>query len=207
MHRTEKQPVGGQSGPISRPKRPPRWRELTDEEQWKRIYKGRSQRQAAAPKSIRQAVGLALPSYALHMAVSDCHATFQATVRHDVHMAIVSGVAKVSSLIPVKWRDQMSDQLELEFHTLKTKGFYLGNREFLYAVAAATVKLADDWRYPADSPACMAAIMLKEDAETDEEGDWSLTKSHALKMVGIAYNSFTETGLYADAESVIKAVD
>lgn len=188
-----------------RPKVAPRWRDLTDEERWAKIYKGREQKKKAAPKTIAQAVALSLPCYCLHMAIVDCHKTFQATIRQDVHTAIVSGVAKVASLLPTeRARGQMADKMHALYTDIKGKGFYLHNREFLYAVAAATVQLADDWRYPADAPGCMAAIMLKEDAETDEAGDWALAKKHAIKMVGAAYNSLTDTGLYAYPETAIK---
>ena len=191
----------------SRPKKAPAWRDLTDEQQWDAIYKGRAQKKAAAPKTIRQAVALALPSYCLHMAVTDCHKTFQATIRGDVHTAIVSGIAKVSSLVPEAWREELATQLHRNYEAIKGRGFYLDNKEFLYACAHSIVTLADDWRYPADAPACMAAILLKEDAEQYDEGDWRLSKSHALKMAGICYNSFSETELYAFAEDVIKLVD
>lgn len=191
--------------PGTKPKTAPRWRDLTDEQRWAAIYKGREQKKKAAPKTVRQAVGLALPSYCLHMAVADCHATMQATIRHDVHVAIVSGVAKVASLLPTeKARDQMATKLDQVFGEVRRQGFYTDNREFLYAIAGATVRLADDWRYPADSPACMAALMLKEDAELDEAGEWSLSKAHALKMVEVAYNALTRTGLYGYAEDVLK---
>lgn len=191
-----------------RPKAPPRWRDLTDEEKWAKIYKGRELKKKAAPKSVAQAVALSLPCYCLHMAIADCHATFQATVRHDIHTAIVSGVAKVASLLTTeRSRTQMASKLDRLYGDVKNSGFYLNNREFLYAVSAATVKLADDWRYPADAPGTMAALMLKEDAESDEVGDWALSKQHALKMVGTAYNALTDTGLYAYAEDVIKRVD
>lgn len=191
-----------------KPSRAPRWRDLTDEQRWGAIYKGREQKAKSAPKTVKQAVGLALPSYALHMAVADCHATMQATIRHDIHVAIVSGVAKIAALLPTeKMRDQMAVKLDQVFDEVKRSGFYTDNREFLYAIAGATVKLADDWRYPADSPACMAALMLKEDAELDEAGEWRLAKAHALKMVEVAYNALTRTGLYGYAEAVLKQVD
>lgn len=190
-----------------KPKAAPRWRDLTDEERWARIYRGRAQKAAAAPKTLQQAVGLSLPAYCLHMAVADCHKTLQATIRHDVHVSIVAGVAKVSSLVPDAWRDHMADTLHKEYRTIASKGFYIDNKEFLYAIAGATVKLADDWRYPADSPACMAALLIKEDAESDEGGDWCLAKAHALQMVGHAYNALTDTGLYGYPEAVLKVVD
>ena len=157
---------------------------------------------------MRQAVALALPCYLMHQAIADCHATFQAVVRHDVHTAIVSGIAKVSGLL-IKQQDRtkMANQLEENYQTIRQQGFYLNNREFLYAVAHATVKLADDWRYPPDAPACMAALMLKEDAEMDEAGDWGLSKIHAIQQAGLAYNAITKTELYAFAEDVIKMVD
>lgn len=188
-------------------KKAPRWRDLTDEQQWEQIYKGREQKAKAAPKTVRQAVALSLPCYCLHMAVADCHKTFQAVIRHDVHTAIVSGIAKVASLCPPDMREPMANQMHQEYLTIKGKGFYTNNTEFLYAIAHATVMLADDFRYPADSPACMAAIMLKEDAEMDEEGEWGLSKSHAIKMAGIAYNALTDTELYGLAEDVLKRVD
>lgn len=189
-----------------KPKRPPRWRELTDEQRWEQIYKGRENKRRAAPKTARQAAGLALPAYCLHMAVADCHKTFQATVRHDVHTAIVSGVAKVASLLPERHRGDMATMLDKFYTDIRREGFYLHNREFLYAIAAATVQLADDWRYPADSPACMAALMLKEDAESDEAGDWSLDKKHCIKMAGVAYNSMTKTELYGYGDEVAKRI-
>lgn len=190
-----------------KPARPPRWRDLTDEERWAQIYKGREKRRKAAPKTVLQAVGLALPSYCLHMAVADCHATFQATIRHDVHTAIVSGVAKVSALLQAGHRPAMATLLQSEYDRVRRSGFYLHNREFLYAISHATVVLADDWRYPADSPACMAALMLKEDAETDEQGDWSLDKRHAITMAGVAYNALTESGLYAYPEETMRRIE
>lgn len=198
----------GQRREGPRPKQAPRWRDLTDEQRWASIYKAREQRKASAPKSVHQAVALALPCYAMHMAIADCHKTFQAVIRHDVHTAIVSGIAKVAALLPdERKRERMATDLHRRYLEAKGKGFYVNNREFLYAMAAATVKLADDWRYPADSPAVMAAIMLKEDAELDEMGDWSLSKQHAVKAAGTAYNALTDTGLYAYAEDVLKRVD
>jgi hypothetical protein len=116
----------------------------------------------------------------------------------------VSGIAKVAALIPADWRDQMATALHGNFDTIKSKGFYIDNKEFLYAVAHATVTLADDWRYPADSPACLAALLIKDDAEIYDEGDWGLNKAHAIKMAGLCYNSFTDTGMYAKAEDVIR---
>lgn len=193
--------------PGKKAKKAPSWRELTDEQRWEKIYQGRAQKQASAPKSVKQAVGLALPGYVMHMAISDCHATFQATVRHDVHTAVVTSIAKVASLMPPYRREFMSKRLEDEYQTIRSNGFYLNNREFLYAVAHATVKLADDWRYPADSPACMAAIMLKEDAELDEVGDWKLDRKHALRMVQVAYNALTDTNLYGKPEEALKRLE
>jgi len=201
-------PADAPTLPGLKPARPPRWRDLTDEQRWDAIYKGREQRKKAAPKSVQQAVGLVLPAYAMHLAVADCHVTMQATIREDVHIAIVSGIAKVSSLLPnERMREEMATKLDQVFGAIRRSGFYLDNKEFLYAICGATVKLADDWRYPADSPACMAALMIKEDAELDEEGDWRLSKAHALKMVETAYNAMTATGLYGYAEDVLKKVD
>jgi len=185
----------------------PRWRDLTDEEQWAKIYEGRESKRRAAPKSVRQAVGLALPSYVMHMAVADCHATFQATIRHDVHTAIVSGIAKVAALLPERQREPMAVQLQKFYDEIRRKGFYLHNREFLYCAAHATVKLADDWRYPADSPATMAAIMLKEDAEEYDQGDWALGKAHAFRMAGECYNAFIATELYGHGDEVAKRIE
>jgi len=196
------------TGNQPRPKKIPRWRDKTDEEQWAEIYRGRAAKEKARPRSVQQAVALALPPYLMHQAIADCHATFQAVVRHDVHTAIVAGIAKVSSLLLKEQdRKRMANQLDRYYDTIRKQGFYLNNREFLYAVAHATVTLADDWRYPPDAPACMAALMLKEDAETDEVGDWSLSRVHAIQQAGLAYNAITETGLYAFAEDVIKRVD
>jgi len=188
-------------------KKQPRWRDLTDEEQWAQIYAGRKQKERAKPKTIKEAVALALPGYLLHMAIADCHATFQATVRHDVHTAVVTTIARVASLLPnERSRNSMATKLEKVAGVIRRTGFYHDNREFLYAVAYATVKLADDLRYPADSPACMAAIMLKDDAETDEVGDWSLSRTHAVQMAHEAYNVITETGLYGDPEEQSKLI-
>lgn len=200
-------PAPNPSDPKAKPKKHPRWRDLTDEEQWAQIYKGREQKRQSAPKTVHQAVALALPAYCLHMAVADCHTTFQATIRHDIHMAIVSGVAKVAGLLPTEEaRSEMADKLHRAYGDIKRKGFYLHNREFLYAISHATVKLADDWRYPADSPACMAALMLKEDAETDEAGDWNLARLHSVKMAEVAYNELTATGLYGYGEAEAKRI-
>lgn len=198
MHTPKQNPA------VTGKKKQPRWRDLTDEEQWKAIYAGRAAKKKSAPKSVAQACGLSLPCYVMHMAIADCHATFQAVVRHDVHTAIVSGIAKVAALLPEKDRSVMAHRLEVSYRRVKAEGLYLHNREFLYAICGATLKLAEDWRYPADSPACMAALMLVEDAHSDEAGDWSLDQKHAVKMVGTAYNSLTQSGLYGKAENVIK---
>lgn len=180
-----------------RPKKAPRWRDLSDEEQWKKIYEGREQKKAAAPRSVGQAVALALPGYVMQMAIDDCHKTFQATIRYDVHVSVVSSIAKVAAMLTQeRKREKMVERLHKHFLTIKSSGFFLNNREFLYANAAAVVKLADDFRYPADSPACMAAIMLKEDAEMDEEGDWGLEIKHAVKMTGHVYDRYLDTELY-----------
>lgn len=182
----------------AKPKKPPRWRDLTDEQRWEQIYKGREQKRALAPKSAAQAAALALPAYVLHMAVTDCQQTFQATIRHDVHTAIVSTVARVASLLQAeKDRAEMLERLTTYYGRIRSRGFYIDNREFLYANAAALVKLVDDYRYPPDAPVVMAAIMLKDDAETDEEGDWRLSKAHAIQMTGVAYDEYLNTELYA----------
>lgn len=137
------------------------------------------------------------------MAIDDCHKTFQAVIRHDVHVAIVSSIAKVASQLPTeRKREKMAARLQHHYLSIKSVGFYMHNREFLYANAVALVKLVDEWRYPADAPAVMGALMLKEDAETDEAGDWNLSRSHALKMSEVAYDGYCRTELYRypDAE-------
>lgn len=181
-----------------RPKRPPRWRDLSDEEQWGRIYKDR-EKKAAVEATINpaKATALGLPSYVLQMAIDDCHKTFQATIRHDVHVAIVTSMAKVASMLKTeKKRQKMLTRMHAHYGTLKNTGFFLHNREFLYATAAATVRLVDDYRFPPDAPVVPASIMLKEDAESDEAGDWALDMAHAVKMTGILYDGFLDTELY-----------
>ncbi len=190
----------------AKPKQP-RWRDLTDEQRWEQIYKGRENKRRASPKSVRQAVGLALPAYVMHLAIADCHKTFQAEIREDVHTAIVSGIAKVAALLPERQREPMADSLQSEYDSIRRKGFYFHNKEFLYCAAHATVTLANDWRYPADAPATMAAILLKEDAEDYDTGDWALDKSHAIRMAGGCYNAFVETGLYGLGEDVAKRLE
>lgn len=181
-----------------KPARPPRWRELTDEQQWERIYADRERRRKSAPKNLPQAVALTLPAYVLQNAISDCHATFQAVIRHDVHVSVVTTIARVAALLPrEELRTQLADRLEHQYQGLRYKGFYLDNREFLYANACALVRMVDDFRYPPDAPCVPAALMLKEDAETDEEGDWSLSQSHAARMAGVAYDNLLDTGLFS----------
>jgi len=182
-----------------RPKQPPRWRDRSDEEQWSQIYSDRRKRKAIADTiNVPKAAALGLPSYALQMAIDDCHKTFAASIRHDVHTAILSSMARVASLLPnEKKRGLMLTRMHSHYGNIRGKGFYLHNREFLYANAAALVKLVDDYRFPPDAPVVPAAIMLKEDAETDEEGDWALDKLHALKMIDVAYDGYLATELYA----------
>lgn len=181
-----------------KPKRPPRWRDLSDEEQWERIYADRERKKAASPKNVAQATALALPAYCMHMAIDDCHKTFQATIRHDVHTAIVTTMAKVSALLPNEAkRERMLNRMHCHYLDVKSAGFFLNNREFLYVNAAALVRIVDDWRYPPDAPVVGAALLLKDDAEDDEAGEWGLDKGHALRMVGKVYDTLLKTGLYA----------
>ena len=194
-------PAGNPNLPVKKPK-PKRWRDLTDEQQWKRIYQDRAAQRRTAPQTVRQAVALGLPSYVMHEAVSDCHKTLQATVRGDVHHAIVSGIAKVASLMQEGDREPYADMLHREYLTIKRAGFYLDNREFLYANACALVRLVDEVRYPADAPAVMAALLLKSDAEEYDEGDWRLAMGHAIRMTGVAYDQFMKTGMYSTPDEI-----
>jgi hypothetical protein len=182
-----------------KPKRPPRWRDLSADEQWEQIYKDRKKKQAQRDLvNVPKAAALGLPSYTLQMAIDDCHKTFQATVRHDVHTAILTSMAKVASLLPnEKKRLAMLERMQTHYGAIRGHGFYLNNREFLYANAAALVMLVDDYRFPPDAPVVSAAILLKEDAEMDEEGDWQLDKAHAIKMTSVAYDQYLATELYA----------
>lgn len=186
------------TNPQSPPKpRALRWRELTDEQRWARIYKDRKHKKDAAPKTARDAAALALPCYVLTEAIAYCHANTITAIRSDVHHACLSGVAKLSSVLKPEHRALMADMLSVEYETIRSKGFYINEREFLYAVAAATVKLVDDLRYPADAPATMAALLLKEDAEADDN-EWGLQTAHAVKMTGFAYNALIATGFYPE---------
>ena len=194
MHNTN--PSQRVEGP--KPKRPPRWRDLSDEEQWDRIYKDREKANAVKVKNVAQATALCLPAYTLQMAIQDCADTFQATVREDVHTAILTSLARIAGMLPTeKKRTVLLRRLEHSYGEIRRTGFYIDNREFLYANAAALVKLVDDYRFPPDAPVTMAAVMLKEDAETDEVGDWRLDKRHALKMTEVAYDVYLDTGFYA----------
>lgn len=196
MHGVDK-PKLTPEGP--KPEKPPRWRDLTDEQRWERIYADRKLKKARAPQTVQEAVALALPAYVMHQAIEDCSASFTANVRPDVHYSIVAAVAKVASLLRDEHeREAMANRLERHFKAIRSDGFYTDNREFLYANAVALVRLVDDYRYPPDSPCVGAAILLKEDAEEyNDTGDWGLSKTHALRMAGKAYDFYCLTGLYA----------
>ena len=186
-----------------KPKRAPRWRELSDEEQWDSIYKGRELKRVSAPRNVHQAAALCLPSYCLQMAIQDCHKTFAATIREDVHIAILSSLARVAAMLPnEKKRAAMLDILEIHYGSIRASGFYLHNREFLYANAAALIRLVDDFRFPAEAPVVTAALLIKEDAESDEAGDWSLDMRHAQSVTGLCYDKYLSTEMYRypDAE-------
>lgn len=172
-----------------------RWRDLTDEQRWERIYADRKKRAANRISSVKTAAWLALPAYALTMAVEDCHATHTAYIRKDAHKAVVSGLALVSSRLIAKDRPKLNAVLSRHYRVLRRTGFYTDNREFLYAVSVATVKLADEWRYPPDGPACVAALVFKEDAEHDDN-DWGLSKSHALQAAASAHKALVDTGIF-----------
>ena len=186
-----------------KPKRALRWRELSDEQQWEHIYEGRKQKEAVRVKNPAQAAALALPSYCLHMAIDDCHQTFQATIRGDVHTAILTSMARVSAMLPERKRETMLNRMHAAYGKIKSAGFYLNNREFLYVNACALGKLVDDYRFPPDAPVVPAAILLKEDAETDEVGDWNLDVKHAVRMTGLCYDQYLATELYRYPESKI----
>lgn len=181
--------------PQSQKPKQPRWRDLTDEQRWERIYKDREARKKENITSVRKATGLALPAYAMHMAICHLHEKDEAFVRYDAHRSVVAAVALVSSRLLPKHRDALVKQLERHYGLLKTAGFFMNAREFLYCIATATVKLADDFRYPADSPATLAALVFKEDAE-NPDNDWSLHKEHAIQMTGKVYDTYTSMQFY-----------
>lgn len=178
------------------PKRPPRWRELTDEQRWSRIYADREKRREQVIRSLQEAVALALPAFAMHMAICDCHKTDTAVIRYDAHRAVVGAVALVSSRLVEAEREAMVQKLQRQYELLKTAGFFTDNREFLYAVSAAVVRLADAFFYPPDSPVTLAAILFKEDAEADDN-EWALSKDHALRMSSKVYDTLLAMEFYA----------
>lgn len=178
-------------------KKAPRWRDLTDEQRWSRIYKDREKRAGEVIKSLPEAVALALPPYALHMALEAYSMRTNGSMRPDVHKAIVGSLALVASRLKESQRDGLADKLERHYSLLKSSGFFLDDKEFLYAVAVALLKLAEEYRYPADSPATMAAILLKEDAEQyDDIGVWWLNEAHATRMAQLVFDTLIATGLY-----------
>jgi len=171
------------------------WRDLTDEEQWKRIYAGRAARERAKPKTIKEAVSLGFPAYVMYQAIQGAADNEARYVRKDTERAVVASIMKVSSLLPEHWRGQYADDMQKHYLRFRRTGFYTGHTEFLYAAAAATVSLCDRGHYPPDAPALMAAFILKEDAEHDDN-DWDLSKQHAIQMAGTALDQYLETGLY-----------
>jgi hypothetical protein len=184
----------------SKKKGPTRWRDLTDEERWKRIYADREKRAEEVIQSLQEAVALALPAYAMHMAITEMHQTNSGMVRYDAHQAVVGAIALVASRLKPVDRDQFATKLEQVFGTLRRVGFFTDAREFLYAVSYAVVRLADTYHYPSDSPATMAALLFKEDAEDDDAGNsWGLSKAHAAKCGILMYETFRATGFYRSA--------
>lgn len=172
------------------------WRDLTDEERWKRIYAGREKKEAQKIKSLPEAVALALPPYAMYRALEDMASKNVAHIRPDVTKAVVGSVALVASRLVVREREPMADKLESLYGALKGTGFYLDAKEFFYCVSSALVKLVDEGHYPPDAPAVAAALMIVEDAVLDEAGDWNLKEDHAAKMSGKCYDVLLTMGIY-----------
>jgi len=109
----------------------------------------------------------------------------------------VSSIALVSSRMREGQRGALGEKLDSLYRVTKSAGFFVSNIEFLYAVAAATVKLADEWYYPADAPPVLAALSFKIDAEdTDHGNEWGLNEKHATKMAMLVYDTFRATGFY-----------
>lgn len=177
------------------PKKRLGWRDLTDEQRWAKIYRDRAARRAGAPKTIKEAVKLMLPAALLHEAISTCHAKGIAHVRYDAHVAVVSSVAKIASLLQEKDREPVATLVERIGDTLEGQGFYLDEKEFLYAVASATTKLVDEGFYPADAPAAMAALVFKMDAE-EEGNEWGLIESHAVAASARLFDAMRDTGIF-----------
>jgi hypothetical protein len=187
-----------QAKEAQKPKRNPRWRELTDEQRWERIYRDREKRATQVIKSMQEAVALALPAYAMHMAICEVHHKDSGVIRYDAHRAVVGAIALVSARLRKEQRDDFANKLDHYFRLMKSSGFYTDEKEFLYAVSCALVKMADSYHYPADAPATMAALLFKEDAEDDGEGNaWGLSKEHAIRMGGLLYDTFLATEFYA----------
>ena len=175
--------------------RQPKWRELTDEQRWERIYADRKTKSALNIDDVHEATKLALPAYAMHFAIVNCHAKGNATIRPDAHKATVAAIATVASRLVAHRRDSFGERLERRFSLIRSNGFFTDNREFLYAVSAATLKLVDEFLYPADSPASMAALVFVEDAHHDDN-DWGLSETHAAKARDWVFDSFIASDLY-----------
>lgn len=179
-------------------KKAPRWRDLTDEERWKRIYADRAKRKDQTIRSVKEAVALALPAYAMHMAIAETHQAHTALVRYDAHHAVVGAIALVASRLNAKHRDEFGSKLAQSFGVIRRVGFFTDSREFLYAVSYAVVKLADAFQYPADSPATMVALLFKYDAEDDSAGNaWGLSTAHAVQCGSLVYDTLCTMEFYS----------
>lgn len=174
----------------------PRWRDLTDEQRWERIYKDRERKRALVIDSLPLATALALPCYLMHAAVEELGSRGLAYLRRDAHTAVVGGLALVAKRLVPAERPQLAKVLEALSGEARRTGFYTDAREFLYCAASSTVRLADEYRYPADGPAVIAGLQLKIDAEEGENGDWGLSASHAVRQTEVLYRSLLRTELY-----------
>lgn len=186
----------------TKPKQPS-WRELTDEQRWDRIYAARKKKAAQTIKSVPFAVHLALPPYLMLDAANTLSATGVAYLRQDAHKAVATSLALVSSRLIQPERKKLAIKLEKFGGVIRRTGFFIDGKEYLYAVACATVKLADEWRYPPDAPATLAALVLKEDAEweDDRDNDWGLSKWHAIEATTKVYETMTDTGMFPEIET------
>ena len=162
-----------------------------------KIYKDRETQKALAPKTINEAVALMLPAYVIHCAISNLHKGGDIAVRQDVHVSAVTTIAKIASLVKNElWREQIATRCEQYYQIIRHAAFYNDGKEFLYASAAAVVKMVDDFRYPPDAPIAMACVLISEDAQMDEVGDWNMNEAHAVQVTGKTYDAFVDTGLY-----------
>ena len=183
--------------PGSQTKTPPtRWRDLTDEERWRRIYDGRQALKPGEASSPDEAVALLVPALMLLRGFAVLRQS-GADLREDVRHSAVTGFQRAASCLRQSDRDDALRRCEVVCDDADRLCPSVGPQEYCYATCHLLVLLADRGLYPADSPVTLAALSVKIDAEDDDPGDWKVNPGSARLAAEKLYESLLASGYLA----------